>query len=278
MGAYVARRLVTLVPVMLGISIVVFLAINMVPGNAVQIMLGIEATPEMQAVLEHQLGLDRPVYVRYALWLGRLLRGDFGRSIVTGLPVSAEIASRFGVTLQLIVLATVLSVLVAIPLGIISALRQDSAVDFVTRIGALAGISLPGFAIGVLLILVASRFFGWYPSVGFVSLWERPLEAIQILALPVVSLGMGLAASTSRMTRAMILEVLRQDYVRTARSKGLHERVVIYRHALKNAVIPIMTIVGMQVGYLLGGTVVVEEVFSLPGLGRLILTSIFKRD
>lgn len=278
MKQYIIKRLFALIPLALGVSFLVFLALNFVPGDPVRIMLGIEATEEMAAQLRTDLGLDRPLLVRYIRWLSRTVRGDLGHSIITGLEVNKELRSRIGVTLQITFFAVLVSLVIALPLGIISAVRQDSWVDLVVRLISLAGISLPGFAIGILLILVTSRRFGWYPPLGFVSIWQEPLKSLQIMFLPVLSLGAGLAASVSRMTRSALLEVLRQDYIRTARSKGLNERTVIYRHALKNALIPILTLVGLQVGYLLGGTVVIEEVFALPGLGRLLLTAINSRD
>lgn len=278
MKRYVFKRLFALIPLAIGVSFLVFLALNFVPGDPVRIMLGIEATDEMAAQLRADLGLDRPLLVRYVRWLSRTLRGDLGYSIITGLEVNRELANRIGVTLQLTFFGVLVSLIIALPLGIVSAVRQDSWVDLVVRLISLAGISLPGFAIGILLILVSSRRFGWYPPLGFVSIWEDPWKSLQVMFLPVLSLGAGLAASVSRMTRSAMLEVLRQDYIRTARSKGLNERTVIYRHALKNALIPILTLVGLQVGYLLGGTVVIEEVFALPGLGRLLLTAINSRD
>lgn len=278
MRSYLIRRLLSLVPLIIGVSLIVFLAINFIPGNPIRIMLGIEATAEMEAELKAEYGLDQPLIIRYTKWFGNFVQGDFGNSIVTGNPVNIEIANRFGVTLQLALLSVMLSLVIAIPVGIISATKHNTIIDFIVRIGVLSGISLPSFALGILLILFMSKIFGWLPPFGFVNLWDNFFLAVQILILPVISLGVRLAASVSRMTRSSMLEVLRKDYIRTARAKGLKEIVVTYKHALQNALIPILTLVGLQIGYLFGGAVVIEQIFSLPGLGRYLLTGIYKRD
>jgi peptide/nickel transport system permease protein len=275
---YIVKRLLALIPLGIGVTLLVFLAMHFVPGDPVLIMLGIEATEELAAQLRADLGLDRPLPVQYLSWLGRLLRGDLGKSIITGAQVKKELISRLGVTVQLTILGVLLSLIIAIPLGVFSAIKQNSWADFIIRIISLGGISLPGFAIGILLILFTSRVLGWSAPLGFVNLWDDPGKSIQILIMPVISLGTGLAASVSRMTRSSVLEVLRQDYTRTARAKGISERKVIYKHVLKNALIPILTLVGLQIGMLLGGAVVIEEVFALPGAGRLLLTAINTRD
>ena len=278
MKQYVIRRVLALFPLALGVSLLVFLAMNFIPGDPVRIMLGIEATPELAAQLRQVHGLDRPLPIQYLSWLGRLLQGDMGNSLVTGVSVFQELWTRTAVTVQLSILAVIVGVLVAVPLGIVSALKQDSWLDLLVRLLALAGISLPGFAMGILLILFASRVLNWYPPIGFVNIWQDPVTALGILVLPVLSLSLGLMAAISRMTRSSMLEILQQDYMRTARSKGLAQRTIVYRHGLRNALIPIVTLVGLQTGYLLGGAVVIEEVFSLPGIGRLLLTAIGNRD
>lgn len=278
MRSYLIRRLLSLIPLIIGVSLIVFLAINFIPGNPIRIMLGIEATEEMEAELKAEYGLDQPLIIRYTKWFGNFIQGDFGKSIVTGSPVNIEIINRFGVTLQLALLSVMLSLIIAIPVGIISATKHNTIIDFVVRIGVLSGISLPSFALGILLILFMSKIFGWLPPFGFVNLWDNFFLSVQILILPVISLGVRLAASVSRMTRSSMLEVLRKDYIRTARAKGLKEIVVTYKHALQNALIPILTLVGLQIGYLFGGAVVIEQIFSLPGLGRYLLTGIYKRD
>lgn len=275
---YLIKRIFVLIPVALGVSLLVFLAISFTPSNPVEIMLGINATEEMEAQLSREFGLDKPVLVQYGLWLFRLIHGDMGKSIVTGVPVLQELISRFPVTFQLTILGVLLSLLIAIPIGILSAIRKNTITDFFIRLGALSGISLPNFAIAILLILFCSKVFGWLPPIGFVSLWDDPLKSLQILILPVISLGIRLAASVSRMTRSSMLEVLLQDYIRTAKAKGLNNFSVVYKHAFQNALIPVLTLVGLQIGYLLGGAVIIEEIFSLPGIGRFLLTGIYRRD
>lgn len=278
MTRYIVRRLLALVPLMIGVSLLVFLAVNFVPGDPVRIMLGIDATEEMVATLRARYGLDQPLPIRYLYWLWNVLQGDMGQSIITGRSVGDEIASRLAVTIQLTALAVAGAVLVAVPLGIASALKRESLVDYALRVLSLVGISLPNFAVGVLLILFTSRVFLWQPPPGFVNVWDDPKTALQILVMPAIALGSGLIGAISRMTRSMMLEVLGQDFMRTARAKGLPESRVVVKHALRNALVPVLTIVGLQVGYLLGGAVVIEEIFSLPGLGRLLLTAISTRD
>lgn len=278
MARYVIRRLLGFIPLMLGVSLLVFLAVNFVPGDPIRIMLGIDATEQMIETLRVRYGLDKPLLVRYGYWLWNLLQGDLGQSIITGRSVGAEIVSRLGVTIQLTVLSVAAAVIVAVPLGIVSAIRRESLLDYSFRVLSLAGISLPNFAVGVLLILVASRTFLWHPPPGFVNLWDDPSTSLQILFMPAIALGAGLVGAISRMTRSMMLEVLGHDYMRTARAKGLPEGRIVFKHGFRNAFIPVLTVIGLQVGYLLGGTVVIEEIFSLPGLGRLLLTSIFTRD
>lgn len=278
MARYIVRRLLAFIPLMLGVSLLVFLAVNFVPGDPVEIMLGVDATDEMVETLKARYGLDRPLLVRYLYWLWNVMRGDMGQSIITGHGVGDEIASRLGVTVQLTVLAVAGAVVIAVPLGIVSAVKRESLTDYAVRVASLIGISLPNFAVGVLMILFTSRVLLWQPPPGFVNLWDDPATGIKILFMPALALGSGLIGAISRMTRSMMLEVLGQDYIRTARSKGLSESRVVMKHGLRNALIPVMTIVGLQAGYLLGGAVVVEEIFSLPGLGRLLLTAISMRD
>lgn len=272
------KRVLVLIPLGLGVTLLVFLAMHFVPGDPVLIMLGVETTEAMAAQLRADHGLDKPLPIQYLNWLGRLLQGDLGKSIITGVSVQKEIMTRLAVTAQLTFFGVLLSLFIAIPLGVLSAIYQDSWADFLIRVISLMGISLPNFAIGILLILFTSRNLGWSAPLGFTNIWVDPWKSIQILILPVIALGTGLAASVSRMTRSSVLEVFRQDFTRTARAKGLHERVVIYKHVLRNALIPIMTLVGLQIGMLMGGTVVIEEVFALPGIGRLTLTALNTRD
>lgn len=278
MRQYILKRILVLIPLSLGITFLVFVAMNFIPGDPVRIFLGIEGTEELAQQLRQQMGLDQPLLVRYMHWLGQLLQGDMGISLLTRAPVRAELGGRFLVTMQLAMMGVLFSCILALPLGIASAVQQNSWKDFCIRLVAMVGVSLPNFAVGVLLILFFANVWNWHPPIGFVHIWHDPIRALQILILPVIALGTSMAGSVSRMTRSAMLEVLRQDYIRTARSKGLSERIVIYRHALRNALIPILTLIGLQLGYLLGGAVIVEQIFSLPGLGRLLLTGIHNRD
>lgn len=275
---YLLRRILVLIPLSIGITFLVFIAVNFIPGDPVRIFLGIEGTEEMAEIWRARLGLDQPLLIRYFNWFLQLIRGDMGYSLLTQIPVRTELASRFMVTIQLAFLAVIFSVLLALPLGTASAVRRNTVSDFFIRIFALIGVSMPNFAVAVLLILFLANVFNWHPPIGFVHLWHEPTKALQILVLPVIALGSSMAGSVSRMTRSAMLEVLRQDYIRTARSKGLSEKLIIYRHALRNALIPILTLIGLQLGYLLGGAVIIEQIFSLPGLGRLLLTGIHNRD
>jgi peptide/nickel transport system permease protein len=275
---YVARRVLAIVPVVFGISVLVFLLVHLIPGDVAQILLGTQATDQQIETLRRTFGLDRPLPIQYLDWLSHVLRGDFGVSFRTNRPVLPDLVSRFGVTLQLTLVSMLVALLVAIPLGVASAANRGRGSDAVARVLALLGLSIPNFWLGTLLILFVSLVLHWLPPVGFVSLLDNPWQAIQTLILPSVALGTAVAAFIMRLVRSSLLEVLRQDYVRTARAKGLHDRTVLYRHALKNAFIPVLTVIGVQVGYLLGGAVIIESIFSLPGMGRFLLDSISNRD
>ncbi len=270
MLAYVARRLVHLVPVLLGISFLVFLLVHLVPGDPVRIMLQDVGSPEQVARVRQQLGLDRPIYIQYVSFVTRALQGDFGRSIHTRRPVAQEIRFRIPFTVRMAVAATLVAIVLGIVLGAIAAMHHQSALDYGTMVIALAGVSLPSFWFGLVLILVFSLHLRWLPPTGADSLLH--------LILPAITLGSGAAAIIARLTRSSMLEVLRQDYIRTARAKGVTDRRMIYRHALKNAMIPVVSIVGLQFASLLGGAVIVETVFGWPGIGRLAVDAIFNRD
>jgi peptide/nickel transport system permease protein len=278
MRGYVFRRLLRLIPVLVGISLCVFTVMQLVPGDVVSGILGVEQTPELRAAWEKKLGLDRPLVVQYFRWMGNVLRGDFGKSFRTGMPVFSEILNRFKTTVELTFLACAISLTVAIPLGILSALERNRPIDKVVRVVALLGVSVPNFASATLIILFLSKAFGYFTPVGYVALLDNVDANLEIMLLPAFILGATTAGAVMRMTRSSILEVLRQDFIKAVRAKGAPERVTIFRHALKNACIPIVTLVGMQVGSLLGGTVVVEQIFSIPGLGQLVLTGIAQRD
>ncbi len=278
MRDYILRRLLLLIPVLLGISICVFFIMQLVPGSVVSGILGIEATPELRAAWEVKLGLDKPVVVQYFTWLGRALTGNFGESFRTGAPVFPEIMRRFSITAELAILGCLFSWIIAIPLGIISALKRNRPIDKGVRVFALLGVSVPNFASATLMILLLSKVFGYSTPVGYASLLQNPGKNLQIMVLPAMILGSVMAGSVMRMTRSSILEVLRQDFIKAVRAKGASERITIFRHALKNGCIPIITLVGMQMGSLLGGTVVIEQIFSIPGLGQYTLTGISQRD
>jgi ABC-type dipeptide/oligopeptide/nickel transport system permease component len=267
---YILARVAALVPVLLGVSVLVFGIMKLVPGDVAQVLVGTEGTAEDVQNIRHALGLDQPIYIQYGLFLVHLTTGDLGRSAVTRRPVTDEIASRIRPTAELGLAALVLAIVVGLTAGTISATRQYSLWDHLATLIALIGVSMPIFWLGLMLMLLFSVTLRWLPSSGA----GTPAQ----LVLPALALGAASSAIIARQTRSGLLEVLRQDYVRTARAKGLVEQVVVLRHALKNAMIPTVTVVGLQVGYLLGGAVVTETVFARPGLGRLLVDSIASRD
>lgn len=278
MGSYVIKRIVGLVPILFGISVLVFTILHLVPGDPASIMLGTNATPEAIAALRTRMGLDEPLITQYLSWLGGLVKGDFGVSVHTGEEILPQILKRFSITLQLTLFAVLIGWTIAIPLGILSAIRVHSKTDIVVRIATLLGISVPNFAVGTLLLLVLSLNFGWFPPIDVVSFWEDPGEALQVFLLPAVTMGIVIAAGVLRMTRSAFLETMEKDFIRTARAKGNSMWTVVFGHALRNSSIPIVTIAGMQIGYLLGGSVIVEQLFSIPGLGQYVLEGIYQRD
>ncbi|KIL40778.1 glutathione ABC transporter permease [Gordoniibacillus kamchatkensis] len=278
MTRFILKRLAGLVPILFGISVLVFLILHLVPGDPVLIMLGTNATDESVRVLREQLGLNQPLAVQYGKWIFHLLQGDFGTSVHTGNAILPEIVQRFGVTLQLTVLASLIGWIVAIPVGMVSAVKSGSVTDVTGRVAALLGISVPNFAVGTLLLLVFSLYIGWFPPMDFVNVWDDPAAALQKLILPAVTMGIVMAAGVMRMTRSTFLETLSKDFIRTARAKGASEWKILFAHAFRNSAIPIVTIAGMQFGYLLGGSVIVEQLFSIPGLGQYILDGIHQRD
>jgi len=265
---------------LLGLTVLVFLMLRLVPGTVVEQMIGADAvvSPAMVAELKRFFGLDQPWWLQYSRWLGALAHGDLGTSWRTGKPVAALILERLPVTFELTVLSVAFALLLGVPAGIVSAARRDQAIDNVTRIGALLGLSVPVFWQGTMLILFFSIYLRWMPPVMWVDFLTDPRRNLTIMLLPALCLGTASAANIARTTRAGMLDVLRSEYIRTASAKGLSRRLVILKHALKNALIPIVTVAGLQIGILLGGTVVVEEVFTLPGVGRLVLWSIYQRD
>jgi peptide/nickel transport system permease protein len=278
MRDYIIRRLLLLVPVLFGISLCVFFIMRLVPGDVVSGILGIEQTPELRVMWERKLGLDRPPVVQYLFWLGNVLRGNFGESFRTGAPVFPEILKRFKITAELTLLSCAISLLIALPLGILSALKRNRPIDKAVRVIALLGVSAPSFASATLIILFLSKAFNYFTPVKYVSPLENLGTNLEIMLLPAFIMGSVMAGSVMRMTRSSILEVLRQDYIKAVRAKGAPERITIFRHALRNGCIPIITLVGMQMGGLLGGMVVIEQIFSIPGLGQFVLTGISQRD
>ena len=280
MRRYVLIRTLSILPTLLGLSVAVFVLIRLIPGTIVEQMIGTEGTysAETTQALRAFFGLDQPVYVQYLRWLGQIARGHFGTSWRTGSPVLDMIWSRLAVTAELTTGAMLVALAVGVPLGILSARRENRPIDHVVRVLSLFSLSIPVFWQATMLILAVSLWLGWAPSVAFVSPLTDLRANLAIVALPSLALGTAVAAVFMRMTRSSLLEVMRQDYVRTARAKGLAERAVVWGHALKNGLIPLITVVGLQVGYLLGGVVVTEEVFTLPGVGRLLLWAVFQRD
>jgi peptide/nickel transport system permease protein len=279
---YLTQRAVAFLPILLGVSILIFSAIRLVPGDAITAMLGTEAgmlTETQRHSLEAYFGLDRPPVEQYFIWLGGVLRGDMGLSVRYGQPVLQIILAQFPVTLQLAVMSMIIALAVGLPLGILSAVRHNSVIDLLGRLIALLGLAMPNFLLGTLIIYVLSVYFKVLPNSGdYVSFDQDPLRNFGQMIFPAFTLGFAFSASVMRTTRSSMLEVLAQDYMRTARSKGLMETMVIRRHALRNALIPVVTIVGVEMGYLLGGTVIVEQIFALPGIGRLVFNAISQRD
>lgn len=280
MPTYVARRLFDLLLVLIGVSILVFLMVRLIPGDAVEIMLGAntDITPERVEAIRVRLGLHLPIHEQYVQWLGDVLRGDLGESVWTGRPVTGEILARLPVTLEITALALLFALVVSFPLGVVAARAQGRASDVVVRIVSIVGLTLPSFWVGVLMLYGASILLPSWPTIGYVPFAEDPGGNLARMALPVLAVSFPMIAGLSRILRSSLLEVLRLDYVRTAYAKGLGGRVVLYKHALRNAMIPVITIVGVQLGYLLSGVVVIEQVFAIPGLGRLIIGAISERN
>ncbi len=278
MATYVLKRLVAMVPVLLLVSIVIFSLLHLTPGDPVVVMLGEEATPESRDALRRELGLDRPLPIQYGVWLGRVLQGDLGRSIRTHQPVSEAILQRLPVTLELSLLAMVVSLAIALPAGIVAAVRRNSNADLLSTVFSLLGVSMPNFLLAVLLIYVLSLQLRWLPPIGYVNPFEDLGANLKAMIMPSITLGFALAAVITRQTRGALLEVLHQDYVRTARAKGLPRARVLGKHALRNALIPIVTLLGLSVPALLAGAVITETIFAWPGVGRLLIQSISFRD
>ncbi len=277
---YLARRAVWTVVALLGVSVLIFVLVRLLPGDIVDIIAGTEGQlgrAQRTAVLR-EFGLDRPLPVQYLLWLGNMLQGNFGWSFRTGQPVAALIVSRLPITIELALLSVLSVAFVGIPLGVAASVSRSLRVRTLVQIVGVLGLSLPNFWIAVLLIIGASSLFGWLPAIIYVTPWSDPWVNLQQMFLPVLSLALGLSAVVVRMTRSSMLEVLGQDFIRVARAKGLATRAILLRHALRNALIPIVTVLGLQTGFLLGGVVITEQIFGLPGLGWTLLNGVYQRD
>jgi peptide/nickel transport system permease protein len=277
-GRLILRRLLATGPVLLLVTAGVFLLIHLTPGDPVDVMMAESVDPTVKANLRRELGLDRPIYVQYAAWMGRLLRGDLGRSIRNQEPVVENVSRRVRPSLQLAALAMAISLVVATPVGILSAARRNGALDRLGTSFALFGICMPNFLLALVLIFLFGVKLRWLPISGYTDPLEDPVQGLRSLVLPAVTLGLALAAVVTRTLRSSMLEALSEDYVRTARAKGLSEAKVIRGHVLKNALIPVVTVLGLQLGTLIGGAVITEYVFALPGVGRLVVDAVFARD
>ena len=284
MRAYIIRRLLLVIPTLFLLTILVFLSVRFIPGDVIDAMLGrmqfgMSGGAIDREALEHRLGLDVPVHVQYGRWIGDiLLHGSLGRSLMGGWTVEERILDRLPVTIELGLLAIVIGLVIALPVGIYSAIRQDTAADYVGRSAAIIGLVTPNFWLGIMVMIYPAIWWGWAPPMRLVPLSEDLLGNLGVFIIPSLIVGTAMSAATMRMTRTMMLEVLRQDYIRTAWSKGLRERAVVVRHAVKNALIPVVSLIGLQLPILVGGAVIMENIFNLPGLGSLMLTALNDRD
>jgi len=281
MSTYIFRRILALIPTLLGISVIVFLVIRLIPGDTISAMIGTQfkLTETQAESLRRYYGLDKPLPEQYWLWLTAAVRGDFGLSVRTGRPVLSEILSRYPLTLELALLAMVIAITIGIPVGILSAVRRNSALDLGGRLFSLVGLAMPSFWMGTLIIFVLSVYFHTLPNSGnYVGFFKNPAENLKQLIFPAITLGFAFSAAVMRTTRSALMEELGKDYARTARAKGRTQSEVVLRHCLKNALIPIITLVGIEAGYLFGGAIIIEEVYAMPGVGRLLLGAINQRD
>ena len=281
MHAYLVRRILALVPTLLFATIIVFVTVRLVPGDVIDLMLSqndVGAREVSREQLERTLGLDQPIHVQYFRWLAALARGDLGRSLWHDTPVVEEVLTRLPITFELGMMAIVIALVIAVPIGIYSAMRQDTPGDYVARSLSILALAMPSFWKATLIMVFPSIWWGWSPEIKYVPFHQAPLQNLSQMLIPAVILGLGLSAVTMRMTRTMMLEVLRQDYVRTAWAKGLDERTVVLRHALRNALIPVVTLIGLQAPIVIGGAVIMEQIFVIPGMGLLLLEAVGQRD
>ena len=281
MHQYILKRLLLMIPTLFGVATLVFLLLRVVPGDIVELKYagtGAYAPKETIARERAQLGLDKPIWHQFASWMWGLVRFDFGNSMWTGRPITYEIAIRLELSIELALMATFVAVLISVPLGTIAALKQDSWVDYSVRVLSIAGLAIPSFWLGIIIILAFVIYFRWMPPLTFTSFWVDPKANILQLIWPALAVGYRYSAVATRMTRSAVLEVLREDYIRTARAKGLWERAVLIRHALRNALLPVITVIGLEFAFLVGGLVVTEQVFNLNGIGKLLVEAISQRD
>jgi peptide/nickel transport system permease protein len=280
MGLYLLKRLLSVIPVLIGLSLIVFLIMAMIPGNPAQALLGAWATPENVARINQELGLDKPLYQQYLIWVGNMLHGDFGRSYVLNRPVIDEVMDRFGATLILGGSALLISSVLGLLAGVISAVRQFGWADKTITLLVLLGISMPSFWIGLLMIMLFAVQLQWFPASGMVAIWGGGglTDLLHHLVMPAVTLALVATGVIARLTRTAMLEVLRQDYIRTARAKGLSERKVIWHHAFRSALVAVIPVIGIQAGFVLGGAVYIETVFQWPGLGAMLVKAVATRD
>ncbi len=281
MRRYILNRLLLMIPTLIGVAALVFLLLRVLPGDIVELKYAGSGTFAPRQAIERekaQLGLDKPLWRQFATWMVGIARLDFGTSMWTGRPITHEIAIRLELSLELALMATLVAVLISVPLGTLAALRQDTWVDYAVRIFSIAGLAIPSFWLGILIILVFIIYFHWLPPLTFTSFWVDPRANLTQLIWPALAVGYRYSAMATRMTRSAVLEVLREDYIRTARAKGLREKVVLTRHALKNALLPVITVLGLEFAFLVGGLVVTEQVFNLNGIGKLFVEAISQRD
>ena len=282
MQAYLIRRLLALIPTLFFASVIVFVTVRLIPGDIIDLMLSqndIGAAKMGREQLEKTLGLDQPMWLQYGRWVGSILfHGDFGRSLWQNTPVSEQLLARLPITFELGLMALIVALSIAIPIGVYSAVRQDSRGDYVARSFSILMLAVPSFWIGTMVMVFPSLWWGWSPPIQFTSFSADPIKNLAQMITPAIILGFGLSALTMRLTRTMMLEVLRQDYIRTAWAKGLGEKLVVARHALRNALIPVVTLIGLQAPLLIGGAVIMEQIFVIPGMGLLLLDAVSQRD
>jgi len=282
MKSYVLRRLLALIPTLILASIIVFVTVRLIPGDIIELMLSqndLSADAKSREQVVAALGLDKPMWQQYLTWIsGIVLHGDLGKSLWQGTPVTEQLLARMPVTFELGAIALLVGLIIALPIGIYSAIRQDTAGDYIARSFSILLLAVPSFWLGTMVVVFPSIWWGWSPSVDYIPFSKDPVENVKNLLLPGVVLGAALSAITMRMTRTMMLEVLRQDYIRTAWAKGLSEKLVIVRHALRNALIPVVTLIGLQAPLVIGGAVIIEQIFGIPGMGTLLLDAVSQRD